>query len=353
MVIAAHLGSAGAFRRILLAGRGLVVLVSAGGQLGVRGELPLVQRRSGASAGPFPAVVALPVQDLLGLLQLAVVGLVVVGVLDRLPCQPQSIQKIRVIIGMPADGDGRPEHSLLDAAGQSAVFLLIPADGLLAHAEDAVAWDDGAADGVGEHRPLCVHIQPVGEHDENELPVISPGHVVVVGDTVAEVQAVKGLIDIYIRCDQPLVFVQKAQTGPAVGVERIGHVDLPAPLAHIVAGEGGIDGVLILDLYQRNRGTAAAGQRLRDAGGCRHGKPVLVHNAKHFACAQHRCRNTAHYCNQSNKQLLHGKGSSLSPDIRSPSSLKRDRLLPAPGRNNDFPDPSVYFLVCAACLRSF
>ena len=169
-------------------------------------------------AGLFAAVVLFAVEDLLCLLQLILVHRAVVCVFDCFPRQAQSVQQVLVVVSMLTHGNGGAEHGLLAVIAQRAVFLLEPAEGVLSHIQNAVGGDYGATHGVGEHRPLRIHIQTVGEHHKNELAVIGLGHVFVIGNAVTEIQSVKRLIDIHVRRDQPLVVIQKAQTRAAVGI---------------------------------------------------------------------------------------------------------------------------------------
>ena len=296
----------------------------------VAGQLAVLIPRAVVDAGLLSVLAVFTVEDLYRFLQLVLVGLVGMAVLDSLPHQAQGVQQVYVLIGVLADGDCGAEHRFFTVAGHGAVFLLVPADGILTETEDAVDGNDGTTQGIGEHRLLGIHIKAVGKGQEDKLlPFVRLRHVGIIGGTVAEVQAIKGLVEVDVRRDQPHIIAKEMQSRAAVCVQRIGQVDLLAVLSHIIAGKGGVDHILILNLDQRNGFTAAAASEgLHDAGGCRHGKALLIHDTECPAGTQHRCCNAAHGYDQSNKQLLHGNGSSLSPYICWLLSPDGDRCFP-------------------------
>ena len=196
-------------RGILLSACRISILITACGQIvaGIGGEFLLIQRCAGGVAGSLAVVVAFSVQDLLGLLQLFRIRRAVVGVVYGLSGQPKGVQKVGIVIGVVTDSNGRPKNSLLAVIAKGSVFLLEPADRLLAHTNNAVAGNDCVACGIGKDRPLHVYVQTVGEHGEDEFLIVRLRHILVVGNTVTKIQTVKGLIDIDIRRDQPFVVV--------------------------------------------------------------------------------------------------------------------------------------------------
>ena len=209
LVVTALLRAVVILRGILLSACRISILITACGQIvaGIGGEFLLIQRCAGGVAGSLAVVVAFSVQDLLGLLQLFRIRRAVVGVVYGLSGQPKGVQKVGIVIGVVTDGDGRPKNSLLAVIAKSPIFLLEPADRLLAHTNNAVAGNDCVACGIGKDRPLHVYVQTVGEHGEDEFLIVRLRHILVVGNTVTEIQTVKGLIDIDIRRDQPFVVV--------------------------------------------------------------------------------------------------------------------------------------------------
>ena len=209
LVVTALLRAVVILRGILLSACRISILITACGQIvaGIGGEFLLIQRCAGGVAGSLAVVVAFSVQDLLGLLQLFRIRRAVVGVVYGLSGQPKGVQKVGIVIGVVTDGDGRPKNSLLAVIAKSPIFLLEPADRLLAHTNNAVAGNNCVACGIGKDRPLHVYVQTVGEHGEDEFLIVRLRHILVVGNTVTEIQTVKGLIDIDIRRDQPFVVV--------------------------------------------------------------------------------------------------------------------------------------------------
>lgn len=66
------------------------------------------------------------------------------------------------------------------------------------------------------------------------LPLIGLCHIRVIGNTVADVEAVEGPVDIHIRCNKPVFLIQKTDSAPPMGIKRVGDINFSPLLAYIV-----------------------------------------------------------------------------------------------------------------------
>ena len=213
---------------------------------------------------------------------------------DHLTDQPQRIQKVGVIIGVLPDGDGSLKHRLHLVIGKGAVILLEPCDRALPQGKDAVDGDDGSLQTVFEYRLLNIHIKAVAQCQQDKLGVIGLCHVGIVGNAVADIKTVVAFEEVNICGKQPVILPEKPEPRPAVGVKRVGKVDLFAVGADIAAGGRLIDLVITMQLRQGNGGAAFPGERTDNPRIGRDRITFRINDAKGTGGPQHNGRYADH-----------------------------------------------------------
>ena len=256
------------------------------------------------------------VENLVHLLICIIVGLVIPESVDGLLQQVQGLQQPGIVIGVIPDGQGCVKYRLLLPIDQGAVIQRIPADIGVRHIENAVGGNVVAGDPVGEHRPLCVHKQFVGQGKENKLVPVGLRQALVVGIAVRQVEPFITALQIDLIRNQYRLLIQKAQSGTVVDPYRKAFVDSSALLAHEVPAEGGINYVIIAYLHQVHQGAVPGGQesgypRLR-----RHRKAVLSHDSQRLHRVEGKGGKQAHQHDDSREylfQVLHGITLRIAP----------------------------------------
>ena len=258
---------------------------------------------------------ALFIEDLLRLLHLLSVRMVIVRLLDSAAHKAQGIQQIRIVVCVPANGQGGLVHRGVLLIGNGPVLLLVPPQAVLPQRQDAVDGDRRRPQLGLQHRLLHVHIQPAGQCQQDEFAAVRLGHIRIVGNAVADVEAVIASEQVHIGGQQPILLVKEAQTRSAVGIQREGQIDLLALVAYIAPGKGFVDHVIPVDLRQPDGCAAAGGQSAGDPriGGYR--KALILHGAEGAGRTQNDGRHAAQQQYNSNESFLHWLGSSLYADI--------------------------------------
>ena len=258
---------------------------------------------------------ALFIEDLLRLLHLLSVRMVIVRLLDSAAHKAQGIQQIRIVICVPANGQRSLVHRGVLLIGNGPVLLLVPPQAVLPQRQDAVDGDRRRPQLGLQHRLLHVHIQPAGQCQQDEFAAVRLGHIRIVGNAVADIEAVIASEQVHIGGQQPILLVKEAQTRSAVGIQREGQIDLLALVAYIAPGKGFVDHVIPVDLRQPDGCAAAGGQSAGDPriGGYR--KALILHGAEGAGRTQNDGRHAAQQQYNSNESFLHWLGSSLYADI--------------------------------------
>ena len=258
---------------------------------------------------------ALFIEDLLRLLHLLSVRMVIIRLLDSAAHKAQGIQQVRIVVCVPANGQGSLVHRGVLLIGNGPVLLLVPPQAVLPQRQDAVDGDRRRPQLGLQHRLLHVHIQPAGQCQQDEFAAVRLGHIRIVGNAVADVEAVIASEQIHIGGQQPILLVKETQTRSAVGIQREGQIDLFALVAYIAPGKGFVDHVIPVDLRQPDGCAAAGGQSAGDPriGGYR--KALILHGAEGAGRTQNDGRHAAQQQYNSNESFLHWLGSSLYADI--------------------------------------
>ena len=258
---------------------------------------------------------ALFIEDLLRLLHLVSVRMVIVRLLDSAAHKAQGIQQVRIVVCVPANGQGSLVHRGVLLIGNGPVLLLVPPQAILPQRQDAVDGDRRRPQLGLQHRLLHVHIQPAGQCQQDEFAAVRLGHIRIVGNAVADIEAVIASEQVHIGGQQPILLVKEAQTRSAVGIQREGQIDLLALVAYIAPGKGFVDHVIPVDLRQPDGCAAAGGQSAGDPriGGYR--KALILHGAEGAGRTQNDGRHAAQQQYNSNESFLHWLGSSLYADI--------------------------------------
>ena len=258
---------------------------------------------------------ALFIQDLLRLLHLVSVRMVIVRLLDSAAHKAQGIQQVRIVICVPANGQGSLVHRGVLLIGNGPVLLLVPPQAILPQRQDAVDGNRRRPQLGLQHRLLHVHIQPAGQCQQDEFAAVRLGHIRIVGNAVADIEAVIASEQVHIGGQQPILLIKEAQTRSAVGIQREGQIDLLALVAYIAPGKGFVDHVIPVDLRQPDGCAAAGGQGAGDPriGGYR--KALILHGAEGAGRTQNDGRHAAQQQYNSNESFLHWLGSSLYADI--------------------------------------